>query len=104
MAGAKHVYDTLIVGTGFTGVGTAIKLTQSGVDDFVMLERHERVGGTWRVPTYQMLKLHARMVVKPDNPYHWIANPMVWASDRYPKKLLSPIPSWFKELTHEPAA
>ena len=52
MAGAKHVYDTLIVGTGFTGIGTAIKLTQSGVDDFVMLERHERVGGTWRDNTY----------------------------------------------------
>src|SRR5882757_9603833 len=49
---SKHVYDTLIVGTGFTGIGTAIKLTQSGVDDFVMLERHERVGGTWRDNTY----------------------------------------------------
>jgi hypothetical protein len=29
---------------------------------------------------------------------------MVWASDLYPKRLLRPIPSWFKELTHEPAA
>jgi hypothetical protein len=28
----------------------------------------------------------------------------VWLSDRYPKRLLSPIPSWFNELTHEPAA
>jgi cation diffusion facilitator CzcD-associated flavoprotein CzcO len=51
-ANAKHVYDALIVGTGFTGVGTAIKLTQSGVDDFIMVERHERVGGTWRGNTY----------------------------------------------------
>ncbi|MDT4999292.1 MAG: hypothetical protein QOK12_1397, partial [Mycobacterium sp.] len=49
---SKHVYDTLIVGTGFTGIGTAIKLTQSGVDDFAMLERHDRVGGTWRDNTY----------------------------------------------------
>jgi len=47
-----RTYDTLIVGTGFTGIGTAIKLTQSGVDDFIMVERHERVGGTWRDNTY----------------------------------------------------
>ncbi|MGB0971920.1 MAG: ferritin-like domain-containing protein, partial [Mycobacterium sp.] len=32
------------------------------------------------------------------------ANPMVWASDYYPKKLLKPIPSWIRELTHDPAA
>ena len=38
MADTK-VYDTLIVGAGFTGIGTAIKLTQAGVDDFVILER-----------------------------------------------------------------
>ena len=47
-----RVYDTLIVGTGFTGIGTAIKLAQSGVDDFVIVERDERVGGTWRDNTY----------------------------------------------------
>ncbi|WP_036437937.1 NAD(P)/FAD-dependent oxidoreductase [Mycobacterium sp. URHB0044] len=49
---AEHVYDTLIVGTGFTGIGAAIKLTQAGVDDFVLLEREDRVGGTWRDTTY----------------------------------------------------
>jgi hypothetical protein len=70
--------------------------------------RFKELGGraeyTWRVPTYQILKLHSRMVVNSRNPYHWVANPMVWASDRYPRALLRPIPSWFKELTHEPAA
>ncbi len=48
----KHVYDTLIVGTGFTGIGAAIKLARSGVDDFVIVERDDRVGGTWRDNTY----------------------------------------------------
>ncbi|MEZ0363825.1 ferritin-like domain-containing protein [Mycobacterium sp. pUA109] len=57
-----------------------------------------------RVPTYQILKMHARWVVNPRHPYHLLANSMVWASDRYPKKLLKPIPTWFKELTYEPAA
>src|SRR3954470_18060283 len=47
-----HVYETLIVGTGFTGIGAAIKLTQAGVDDIVIVERDDRVGGTWRDNTY----------------------------------------------------
>src|SRR6478735_3400587 len=50
--GRGKVYDTLIVGAGFTGIGTAIKLTQAGVDDFAILEREDRVGGTWRDNTY----------------------------------------------------
>ncbi len=48
----RGVYDTLIVGTGFTGIGTAIKLVQAGIDDFVIVEREHRVGGTWRDNTY----------------------------------------------------
>jgi cation diffusion facilitator CzcD-associated flavoprotein CzcO len=47
-----HVYDTLIVGAGFTGIGAAIKLADAGVDDFVLLERSDRIGGTWRDTTY----------------------------------------------------
>ena len=49
---ATHIYDTLIVGAGFTGIGAAIKLAEAGVDDFVILERSDRVGGTWRDNTY----------------------------------------------------
>ena len=49
---STHIYDTLIVGAGFTGIGTAIKLTEAGVDDFVILDRSDRVGGTWRDNTY----------------------------------------------------
>ncbi|MEO8816505.1 MAG: NAD(P)/FAD-dependent oxidoreductase [Mycobacterium sp.] len=47
-----HTYSTLIIGAGFTGLGAAIKLRQAGVDDFVILERADRVGGTWRDNTY----------------------------------------------------
>ena len=43
-------------------------------------------------------------MTNPRHPYHWLANPMVWASDLYPKRMLKPIPTWFKELTYEPAA
>jgi cation diffusion facilitator CzcD-associated flavoprotein CzcO len=52
MADVKHVHDTLIVGAGFSGLGAAIKLRQSGVDDIVIVERSDRVGGTWRDNTY----------------------------------------------------
>lgn len=41
-----------IVGAGFGGVATAIKLKQQGVEDLVVLERGDRVGGVWRANTY----------------------------------------------------
>ena len=42
----------VIVGTGFAGIGMAIKLRQAGVIDFVMLEKSNAIGGTWRDNTY----------------------------------------------------
>lgn len=42
----------LIIGAGFAGLGTAIRLRQTGIEDFVILERADRVGGTWRDNTY----------------------------------------------------
>ncbi|MFN8072148.1 MAG: NAD(P)/FAD-dependent oxidoreductase [Mycobacterium sp.] len=44
--------SVLIIGAGFAGLGTAIRLLQNGIDDFVILERSDRVGGTWRDNTY----------------------------------------------------
>ena len=52
MPSAKHIHDTLIIGAGFTGLGTAIKLREAGVGDVVIVERSDRVGGTWRDNTY----------------------------------------------------
>jgi cation diffusion facilitator CzcD-associated flavoprotein CzcO len=49
---ANHIYSTLIVGAGFSGLGAAIKLAEADVDDIVILERAEQVGGTWRDNTY----------------------------------------------------
>ncbi|MBA0126204.1 NAD(P)/FAD-dependent oxidoreductase [Haloechinothrix sp. YIM 98757] len=42
----------LIIGAGFAGLGTAIRLKQAGITDFVILERGSDVGGTWRDNTY----------------------------------------------------
>lgn len=41
-----------IVGAGFAGIGLAIRLCQRGTRDFVVLERADDVGGTWRDNTY----------------------------------------------------
>lgn len=41
-----------IIGSGFGGLGAAIRLKQDGIDDFVVLERAGDVGGTWRDNTY----------------------------------------------------
>ncbi len=49
--GVRNI-DTLIIGSGFAGLGAAIRLTQEGKDNFLVLERGSDVGGTWRDNTY----------------------------------------------------
>ena len=41
-----------VVGAGFAGVGAGIRLREAGMTDFVILERADAVGGTWRDNTY----------------------------------------------------
>src|SRR4051794_4135761 len=50
-APAQH-FDVLVVGAGFAGIGAAIKLEENGFTDFAVLEKAERLGGTWRDNTY----------------------------------------------------
>ncbi len=42
----------VIIGAGFAGLGMAIRLKQAGIDDLVILERADDVGGTWRDNSY----------------------------------------------------
>ncbi|RFA26828.1 4-hydroxyacetophenone monooxygenase [Alkalilimnicola ehrlichii] len=41
-----------IIGTGFSGLGMAIRLKQAGEHDFVIFEKEGGVGGTWRINQY----------------------------------------------------
>jgi cation diffusion facilitator CzcD-associated flavoprotein CzcO len=44
--------EIAIIGAGFAGLGMAIKLLAEGREDFVVLEKAQSVGGTWRDNTY----------------------------------------------------
>ncbi|OBK49012.1 reductase [Mycobacterium kubicae] len=84
------------------GMGMEAERLYNAVKRFKQLG--ERGESTPRVPAYRVLRRHAAMVVNPQHPYHLLANSMVWLSERYPRPLLKPVPSWFKELTYRPAA
>ena len=44
--------SAIVVGAGFSGIGAGIQLRKRGIHDFVILEKADRVGGTWRENTY----------------------------------------------------
>ena len=51
MSHDRHV-RIAILGTGFSGLGIAIRLKQRGEHDFVVIEKANDIGGTWRDNTY----------------------------------------------------
>ncbi|MBO1336496.1 NAD(P)/FAD-dependent oxidoreductase [Streptomyces sp. VRA16 Mangrove soil] len=51
MAEHEHV-RVAVIGSGFGGLGAAVRLRREGVTDFVVLERASAVGGTWRDNSY----------------------------------------------------
>ncbi|MEO6700317.1 MAG: NAD(P)/FAD-dependent oxidoreductase [Jatrophihabitantaceae bacterium] len=51
-AGLPSQVEVFIIGAGFGGLGAAIKLAESGEQDFLCVDRGSEVGGTWRDNTY----------------------------------------------------
>src|SRR5258708_8562401 len=49
---ASAVLDVLIVGAGFSGLGMAIKLLESGTTSFLVIEKADDIGGTWYANQY----------------------------------------------------
>jgi cation diffusion facilitator CzcD-associated flavoprotein CzcO len=45
-------HRVVVLGAGFSGIGMGARLLKEGIDDFVVLERADDVGGTWRDNTY----------------------------------------------------
>jgi cation diffusion facilitator CzcD-associated flavoprotein CzcO len=50
MNGAQ--FNIVIVGSGFAGLGMAVKLKQAGIDRFLILEQDQQFGGTWWANSY----------------------------------------------------
>ena len=44
--------SVVVIGAGMTGILMAIKLREAGISDVTILEKADRVGGTWRENTY----------------------------------------------------
>ncbi|HEX5371906.1 MAG TPA: alpha/beta hydrolase fold domain-containing protein [Aquabacterium sp.] len=49
---ARTSFHTIIIGTGFAGIGMAIALKKAGLGNFLILEKQNDVGGVWRDNTY----------------------------------------------------
>ena len=48
----SELFDAVIVGAGFGGIGAAIQLKRMGYENFVILDREDDLGGTWHVNHY----------------------------------------------------
>ena len=44
--------EVLVVGAGISGIGAGIALLDKGLSGFIVLEKADEVGGTWRDHTY----------------------------------------------------
>lgn len=66
-------FSVVIIGTGFGGQTAAIALKKAGIDDFVMLERREFMGGTWRQNTYPgaAVDVQSPLYSLSSEPYPW---------------------------------
>src|SRR5436309_4119984 len=45
-------HEVVVIGAGFSGIGAAIKLRQAGIEDFLVIDEANGVGGTWHWNTY----------------------------------------------------
>lgn len=47
-----HIYDAVIIGAGYGGLGQGAQLTRDGQENFIILEAAEQIGGVWRDNNY----------------------------------------------------
>jgi cation diffusion facilitator CzcD-associated flavoprotein CzcO len=73
-------YRVIIIGAGFGGIGMAVALKQAGIDDFVVLERANDLGGIWRDNSYPGLSCDV-----PSQLYSFSFRPWRW-SRRFPPR------------------
>lgn len=52
MAKPDKKFRVLVIGAGMSGILAGIKLREAGIDNFVIYEKGDRIGGTWRDNRY----------------------------------------------------
>src|SRR6204780_4229612 len=73
-------YRVAVIGAGFGGIGMAIALRKAGIKDFIVLDRADDIGGTWRDNTYPGLCCDV-----PSHLYSFSFRPWRW-SRRFPPR------------------
>src|SRR5580658_6454170 len=73
-------HQVVIIGAGFGGIGMAIALKRAGLQDFVILDRADDLGGTWRDNSYPGLTCDI-----PSHLYSFSFRPGRW-SRRFPPR------------------
>jgi cation diffusion facilitator CzcD-associated flavoprotein CzcO len=73
-------YRVVVLGAGFGGIGMAAALKQAGIGDFLVVDRGDDLGGTWRDNTYPGLACDV-----PSNLYSFSFRPGRW-SRRFPPR------------------
>lgn len=68
-----QTYQTIIIGSGFGGQCAAMKLKKMGLEDFIILERRDFMGGTWCQNTYPgaAVDVHSPLYSIEAEPYQW---------------------------------
>ncbi len=81
---SSSAHKCIIVGSGFSGICLAIKLKTSGITDFVILEKAQGVGGTWRDNHYPGAECDVPSALysfsfetKTDWDYQWSEQPQI---------------------------
>jgi cation diffusion facilitator CzcD-associated flavoprotein CzcO len=86
-------YRVVVVGAGFGGIGMARALKQAGLDDFIVVDRADDLGGTWRDNTYPGAACDV-----PANLYSFSSSPRSW-SRRFPAQ--QETLAYLRELANE---
>lgn len=79
-------YTSVVIGTGFSGICMGIKLKQKGIHNFIILEKADEIGGTWRENTYPGAECDIPSALYsfsfepyPDWEYKWSHQPQILA-------------------------
>ena len=69
----ERTWEVLIVGSGFSGQSALIRLRKAGIDDVLILERRDFLGGTWCQNTYPgaAVDVHSPLYSISSEPYPW---------------------------------